>query len=287
MAWSPGGNCSLPSRDAIRRRISAKRLHVIHAGVYAVGHPVLTREGHFMAAVLAGGEDAALSNFSAAALRGIRQSSRSRIDVTVPSSRRGQRGIQFHRSVLQLDEVTIVNGIPVTTVARTLLDLSGALDVGRLTDAINEAEIQRVFDLRAVEALLERYPRRTGNATLRAALHAIRDEGVVVTRRELELRFKRLLRNAKLAWPEFNASIEISGVTYEPDVLWRDHKLIVELDGRATHLTRKAFESDRRRDRRLIAAGYRVIRITWRQLKDEPNAILTDVRGALSLTRAA
>ncbi|MFL5896794.1 MAG: DUF559 domain-containing protein [Thermoleophilaceae bacterium] len=260
---------------------------MIHAGVYAVGHPVVTREGRWMAAVLAGGEGAVLSHFSAAALWGIRPSARTYFDITTRASRRTRRGIRAHRSSLPFDEITSRDGIPVTTVARTLLDLGAVLDVGRLTDATNEAEILRLFDLRAIECLFERYPRRSGTGALRAAIASVADEGVVVTRKELERRFRALVLASELPRPQYNATIELNGTTYVPDVLWRDHKLIVELDGRATHLTRRAFEADRKRDRRFVAAGYRVVRVTWRQLEDEPNAIVGDVRTALSATHAA
>jgi predicted transcriptional regulator of viral defense system len=130
--------------DTIDYRLRRFRLHVVYRGVYAVGHDVPTREGNWMAAVLAGGVAAVLSHRDAAALWGFRPAARSRIDVTTPRRQHPRRGIQFHRSSLPSDEVTINDGIPVTTVPRTLFDLAAVLRPRQVERALNEAEALRL-----------------------------------------------------------------------------------------------------------------------------------------------
>jgi very-short-patch-repair endonuclease len=246
------------SRREIGRRLERGRLHLLHRGVYAVGHRVLSRHGRWMAAVLSAGPDAVLSHQSAAALWGLRQTAKTRIDVTTPNTLRPRKGLHPHRAVLPEDEVTIEQGIPTTTSARTLLDLAAAIDHQALDRALNEAEVLR---LEGPAALLARYPRKRGTAALRALLTGSRS---TPTRNELEDRFRAFLDDHGLPSPETNTFIE----EYEVDAVWREAKLIVELDGYETHGTRRAFERDRTRDRRLTTAGWRVIRITWRQLAE-------------------
>jgi predicted transcriptional regulator of viral defense system len=261
---------------AIDRRIAAGRLHRIHRGVYAVGHKRLTREGRLIAAVLAAGPGAVLSHRSAAALHGIRRHS-GKIEITVPTTPPRSAAFVARRSQLQPDELTEISGIPATTVARTLLDLATVISRPELDSAIREADYLRSFDLRAVETLLLRYPRRSGRARLRAAL-AEATYGTGTTRKELEARFRRLALAAKLPPPEFNATIELGATTFEVDVLWRKQHVIVELDSWQAHGTRDRFESDRERDRKLKLAGYEVLRVTWRQLE----AAIADLQALLS-----
>jgi very-short-patch-repair endonuclease len=251
-------------RRAIDHRVSQGRLHVIHRGVYAVGHDALTQRGRWMAAVLAGGDGAVLSHRDAAALWRLRPSARPRIEVSA-RSKRGRPGLQFHEAVLAPDEVTVHEGIPVTTVARTLFDLAAVVDARQVERAINEAEVLRLWDEVSLAGLVKRYPRRPGAGKVRAALGARRD-GPTLTRSELEERFLARVRAASLPSPEVNATVEADGRTFEIDFLWRDQRLAVELDGRASHGTAAAFEGDRERDRILSAAGWRPARFTWRQL---------------------
>jgi very-short-patch-repair endonuclease len=237
-----------------------------------------------MAAVLATGEAARLSFRSGAMLWSIRRTERGLIEVTSPRCGRGRAGIQRHQAELRSDEVTVHQGIPVTTVARTLLDLATVLTPHQLARAVNEAEVQRLLDPLSLNALLQRYPRRRGVPALRELL----GQAITLTRSELEKRFREFLTDHGLPLPETNAHIQINGVWIEVDALWREQHLIVELDGRSTHDTSAAFESDRARDRILQAAGFRVIRITWRQLHESPAAVAADLRALLRLggTRA-
>ena len=238
-------------RRAIERRIEGNRLHVVHVGVYAVGHRVLTPHGRWMAAVLGAGPDAVLSHRSAAALWGIRPTSAARVEVTTPRDLRRRTHLHPHRAVLPADEVTRKDGIPVTTPERTLLDLAAVTQRHELDRALDEAEILR---LPGPQHLLDRHPHHRGTTNLRALLlHARRS-----TRSPLEAEFLEFVDDHGFERPETNTIIE----GYEVDAVWREQRLIVELDGYATHGTRRAFERDRARDRKLSAKGWRPIRLT-------------------------
>ena len=260
---------------AIEHRAALGRLRPVHRGVYTVGHRLLTQHGRWMAAVLACGPGAVLSHLSATALWGLRRSSR--IEVTVPAGRHRREGIRVHRAVLPDDERTTHHGIPTTTVPRTLFDISARLQRHELRSAWRQAEQQRLTDRLSVPMLLDRYPRKAGRPALQAILTEVQ-AGLNVTRSELEDRFQTLLLDAGLSMPETNQLIE----RLEVDCVWRKEGLIVELDGRAAHETGMAFEADRRRDRKLEAAGWRVIRVTWRQLQEEPGAVEADIRKLLT-----
>ena len=267
----------LPAR-AIEHRIATGRLHRVHQGVYAVGHTRLTLRGHFMAAVLSCGPGAALSHRSAARLWNLLPDSRPVIDVTVPRRSGRSRGkVRIHQTrALHPDDVTIADGIPVTSLARTLLDLAATEKPDRVELAIEQAEKLKLIDARAIDEALERSPKHRGRRPLLIALTDV-VQTVRGTRRELERAFQRLVREARLPRPEVN--VEVEG--YEVDVVWHQQRVIVELDSREFHLTRSAFESDRERDARLQVARYRVIRITWRRLTNEPDAIVRDLQELL------
>ncbi len=271
------------STSAARSRVSSGRLHRLHSGVVAVGYARLTSHGHHMAAVLACGPGAVLSHRSAAAKHKLRSSQRGKIDVTAPGeSGRRRAGIDPHSSVLHPHDVAAVDDIPCTTVARTLLDLAEVLDRRGLERACEQAEVLRVFDLRALEDVLRRANGRHGAPRLRSLLADFAIEPVF-TRRELEERFLRLCRDHGLAAPEVNAQIVLCDGALESDFVWRSQRLVAETDGRAVHLTRGAFESDRRRDQRLMLGGWRVARFTWRQLADDPATVVATLRGLFAL----
>src|SRR3954452_9014760 len=162
------------SSKQVSYRVQRRRLDRIYRGVYAVGHTVLSREAHWMAAVLACGDGAALSHRDAAALYALRPSAATRIDVTIDSrnGRSRRRRIRLHRSPLPAEEVTVIDGIPVTSVARTLLDLAAVVQMDALKRAIKQAERLRLFDLTDVRAVLHRNEGRPGARRLAAALTA-------------------------------------------------------------------------------------------------------------------
>jgi very-short-patch-repair endonuclease len=249
--------------------------------VYAVGHRVVSREGRWMAAVLAMGSEAVLSHRSAAALWGIRPTARGRIEVIVPGSRQSRPTLQVHRARLAGDEVTTARSIPVTTPNRTLLDLAAVLDARHVEKAINEAEVLRLTNPNSLGDLVERHPRRKGIGALRTVL-ANRTIGSTIIRSELEDRFVQFLDEGVLPRPKVNTNIKIADRWIEADCVWPDDRLIVELDGHATHATPAAFERDRARDRVLQAAGWRVVRVTWRQLHDESVRLTADLRKLLA-----
>jgi very-short-patch-repair endonuclease len=261
-------------RGAVVHRLKLARLCPVHRGIYTIGHRLLTQDGRWMAAVLACGPDAVLSHRAAAALWGMRGGTR--VEVTVPSGLRGRDGIQVHRAKLPEDERTTHRGVPTTTVPRTLLDLSAVVTRRQLRSALREAEHLRLTDPLSLHDLAERYPRRPGLKAIKALLSEA-SLGARIIRSELEERFLDFLIRTGLPLPQTNVVIE----GYEVDCVWPEQRLIVELDGHATHSPTYAFELDRARDRRLEAAGWHVIRITWRQLELEADLVEADLRRLL------
>jgi very-short-patch-repair endonuclease len=261
-------------RDAIDHRIKLGRLHVLYRGVYSVGHRILTTQGRWMAAVIASGAGAVLSHRSAAALWGLWHWVG--FEVTAPGARRARPGILLHYAQLPPDEVTSVQGIPVTTVPRTLLDLAAVLPQSRLEGATNQAEIRALRDPLSLADMVERHPNQHGIGKARAVVAALR-RGTTVERSELEVRFREFLRSRGLPPAQLNVPIPVNGNWFECDCVWPAERLVVELDGRAVHGTAAAFERDRARDRVLNAAGWRVVRITWRQLHEEPAVVAADM----------
>jgi very-short-patch-repair endonuclease len=265
--------------QAIRHRLERGRLHPVHRGVYAVGHRVLTVDGIRIAATLAAGAGAVLSHRAAAALWELRASDA--LEVTLERSHRPLRGLRIHHLPLAADEVTTVRAIPVTTVPRTLFDLAAVLPRHQVERAINEAEVRPLTDPLSLADLVSRYPRRAGIATIKAILARL-SAGTARTRSELEARFLDFLRRARLPRPEVNASLFVAGRSIECDFLWRERRVIAELDGWKAHGTAAAFERDRARDRMLSARGWRLVRITWRQLHDDADAVASDLRKILA-----
>jgi very-short-patch-repair endonuclease len=269
-------------RRGIEQRIHSRRLNPLYPGVYAVGHRVIHREGRWMAAVLASGPDAVLSHWSAAALWMIRPNSRTRIDVTVPHRSRSSSAIRRHVSEVPADERTVEEGIPVTSVPRTIFDLAATEPTDVVEGLLRESEYRQLYDRLSLWDLIERYPGRRGIRKVRAALERIKEEPVGRKRSPLEERFAPFLRRHQLPLPRFNDWITVGGKRYQVDCHWPGTGEIVELDGWKGHGTRSAFRDDRARDRALRVAGYSVTRLTWNQLDDEPEAIAADLRELLA-----
>lgn len=268
------------SASAIDARIRSGRLRRLHRDVYGVG-PVLPAEARALAAVLACGPTAVVSHESAAVLWKIVGPSEPRppIHVLTAGGNRSRPGIRVHRTRrLHPRDTTTRLGIPLTTVPRTLLDLAGGVDGRALERIVAEALAGRLTTLRALRARVAVEDGRNHRASrLRRLLNA---GAPALTRSEAEERLLALLRKTPLPRPRTNARLE----GMEVDVLWREARLVVEVDGRATHDSSAAFETDRRRDATLAAAGFRVVRVTRRQLTEEPEAVL--VRLAQALARA-
>ncbi len=272
-------------RGALEHRVRTGRLHRLHRGVYAVGHLLLTREGRWTAAVLACGPEAWLSHASGTALWGVSAHRPGPVDVTVPnrSGRRPGPAITIHRPrTLLPEEVTRHRGIPVTTVARTLLDLGGVRPAADVQRAVEQAERMKLLELASLRAVLLAHPGHHGHGVLSDVLG--RDWIVSEpTRNDLEQSFLRLCDRHGLPRPLVNTHVG----PYEVDFLWPDARLIAETDGRETHGTRAAFERDRARDAQLMVAGYRVVRFTYRQVTDDPEAVATVLRSLLLLPTSA
>jgi very-short-patch-repair endonuclease len=268
--------------SGVRARVDAGRLHRIHSGVYAVGHPVLGREGRWMAAVLACGRGAVLSHRPAGALWGLRRWA-GRAEVLVPPGARPRRpGIIARRSELSAAEITRGGAIPCTSPSRTLLDLATVLRQPELERAVERAELLRLLDLKAVRHLLARRRGCRGVARLRAALAAYTDEHEF-TRSGLEREFLRFCRRSGLPTPVVNATVPVAGRTLEVDFTWPERRVAVEADGYETHRTRAAFERDRRREQLLGGAGWTTIRCTWRQVASGSSELHRALARALAL----
>jgi predicted transcriptional regulator of viral defense system/very-short-patch-repair endonuclease len=250
------------SDDAVRRRVRAGRLHRLHHGVYAVGHTVLRSEARRLAAVLACGEGAVLSHRSAAAHWGLLPTGATRIDVTIPrTARAGDAKIRLHHSrSLGARDTTMHEGIPITSVARTLVDLAATVRPDRLERALAQAERLQLYDHRAITDVLARANGHRGKAALTRA--TAREPKL--TRSGFEARVLNLIRAASLPEPLTNFLLTAPDhPRLEVDLCWPTHRLIVELDGYETHRTRAAFARDRARDAALEADGWRVVRFTW------------------------
>jgi hypothetical protein len=232
-----------------------------------------------MAAVLACGPRSVLSHRDAAALWGLRPTARTRTDVTVPRpAARSRPGIDVHRvRALHPDDCTIHEGIPVTTVARTLFDLAEVVRPREVERCFDEAERLRVLDLRAVEAVCARGHGRRGLKVLRPLLDD-RRPSLLDTRSPLEAIFLPFCRAHGVPLPAVNVAVGAHTV----DALWPSQRLVAELDSWEFHgKTRAAFEGDRRRDATLLLADHRVIRLTWRRLHREPERVAAELRALL------
>jgi very-short-patch-repair endonuclease len=268
--------------SALTRRVAAGRLVRVYPGVYAVGHVPRTREARWIAAVMACGQGAVLSYLDAAALWQIYESRGTAVHVTA-SSRAGRylRGIHAHRArTLDPADVTVKDGIPVTTVARTLIDLTDLLPSDRILRAMREAEYLKLLDIDSLTAAVQRATGRRRLTELTKAINRHRPGQIV--REELEHRFLELVHEAGLAEPETNVKVETWRRTYRIDCLWRDEGVAVELDGRAAHARAAAFEEDRARDAALTATGLRPLRFTWRRVTEEPEDVLAELEATLS-----
>jgi hypothetical protein len=270
-------------RGEVKSRVSRGRLHRVHRGVYAVGHRRLGREGRYLAAVLACGPRAVLSYRSAAVWWGLLQYASVQVDVTSPHGRHAVPGVRRHqaRSLLAGD-ITTHNGMPITSVARTLLDLAATAHRHHLERAVAQAERLELYDHRQIEDLLERANGHRGRKPLARATA----QEPAFTRSDLESTFLDLTRETSLGEPRTNVVLGAPDhPLLEVDCYWPAHRLVVELDGWRSHGTRAAFRADRRRDAALHARGDRVLRFTWDDVVNEP--AMTKRRLEAAAARAA
>jgi very-short-patch-repair endonuclease len=263
---------------AIRYRASIGRLHRLFPRVYAVGHTVVSRRGWLWAALLHCGPNAVLSHWTAAQVHGLTRRSSRLIHLTIP----GRNGVKLgdlraHRTRrLDTADWAVVDGLRVTSVARTFLDLAGIARHDELLSVMEQAQRLRIFDLRPIQALLERSSGRRGAAAVRKALAELGDEAPD-TKSELERRFRAFCRSRGLPEPAMNVSV----AGFMVDAAWPGRNLVAELDTFTYHGHKRSFESDRKRDIKLQLAGQRIVRITKRRVEHEPDELEQELRRLL------
>lgn len=261
------------TQKAIRHRLARRSLIPLYREVYAVGHERLSPTGRRLAAVWAYGERAVLSHRSAAAAWGLRGGGATLLDVTVPARSVSPRdGTRPHLTTKPV-ETTTLGLLPITTPARTLLDVAAVVAPQQLGAALKQAEVLGLFDGRALREVLGAHRRHPGRAKLAAAL----ERDLPLTLSDLEDRFLALCDDHALRRPAVNAR----PLGFRVDFLWPARRLVVETDGWQYHRTRAAFEADRARDQALTAAGYIVLRFTHRQLTEAPMDVVAKVSALL------
>lgn len=266
--------------SAVEGAVASGRLHRIHRGVFAVGHPGLSRHGRCLAGVLACGEGALLSYRSAAWLWGMAPEFAVPIEVSVPWRGHGRSPLRLHHCpALGPEDLASHEGIPVTAVPRTLLDFASSVLPWQLERAIEKAERLGLLDVGRIDQLLERVRGHPGRGKLRKALVLHRDPAF--SRSRGELRFLELVREAGLPRPSVNCVVD----GYELDMYWERERFAVELDSWDAHRSRSAFEEDRTRQENLKLAGIEMIRITGRRLAHQPNEIAVRLRTLLQRRR--
>ena len=261
------------SDDQIDHRIATGRLHFVYRGVFAVGHPVVSRHGRRMAAVLTYGDDTFFCHMGAAAHWQLVPGARG-LDVASRRRLQARDGIQTHWLRLPPDEVTVHEGIPVTTPVRTIFDLAvyGRRTVER---AMHEAEHRRLYDSLSLDDLLHRYPRRKGAATVRAILRDPRPQ-TTGTVNDFEDDFVVFLEQRGFPPPLVNEWLQVGETWIKPDCAWHEQRVIVELDG-GTHATSLGRRKDHRRDVAVQAARWRVMRVTWHAFYLSPDEVDADL----------
>jgi hypothetical protein len=260
------------SREAVRHAVEAGRLHPVHRGVYAVGRRDLSLHGDCLAAVLAVGPGSLLSYWSAGWLWGLIQAQQKSFHVTATGPRRlrVRPPVQVHRARnLVDDDRRLEEGIPVTSVARTYLDLAEVTKPRKLPKLLKRGEELEILDADQVFACCERSRGHKGAKPLARALSSYRPS-VRVLRSDVERIFLELVETAGLPLPATNYVVD----GMEIDAYWAEADLAVELDTYGTHGTRVSFESDRERDAELAKAGITVVRVTDRRLEKEPDAVV-------------
>jgi hypothetical protein len=266
--------------DTVTREVAAGRLHRLHRGVYAVGHTRLTWHGSCLAAVLANSPSVA-SHFSAGWLWGLLLNRPSgKFHLTTPTQRHRKDGFVLHRASLADEDRGLVEGIPVTSLARTQLDLAIKRSRAQVERSLRRSEEQGRLDLDTLHSVLDRYSGHPGCGPLRAALR-IYEPDPTFTRSGLERRFRDLVRKAGLPPPSMNYVV----AGYEIDAYWAAERFAVELDVFETHGTRLSFEEDRRRQEELLLAGIESIRVTGSRLEREPGTVIERVRTLLERRR--
>jgi hypothetical protein len=268
-------------KGLVLRRHEGGLLIPLHRGVYALGHRRLSQEGRWMAAVLACGPGAVLSHFSAGHLWGLGGSS-GPVEVLRQAGGAAHRGLRLHQTRrLEPYEVTLVRGIPATSIERTLLDLAGGMGAKRIERALVQADKTGRLSWPALAHILRRRRGRKGAGRLKRIAAEV-DPRAVETLSVTEVDFLALWRETGLPLPAVNVLVEGHLV----DFLWPRQKVVVETDSWGFHGDRSSFERDHQTDVDLVAAGYDVHRTTYKMLERYPDLFLSNVRRAIR-TRTA
>jgi hypothetical protein len=272
------------SRSDVEYRVRAGRLHRKHPGVFAVGRPDLSLDGVFLAAVRACGPKAKLGRLSALRKYELRGGGTYRIDVIAPRSIKPKPGIRLHRPrSLDALDTTIVDGIPITSVAQTLLDVAAPAYRLNVAKLLHDAAVQQLLDVRALSAVLARQPSHPGARRLDRALR----EEVPFTRSDLEEAALRLFRSFSLPRPECNVWVSDGARLVEVDFLWRQFALIVEVDGSRYHSTRWRRRRDAAKTAALRAQGWTVHRFSDAEVNGTPAEVAATILTAMSGPRAS
>jgi very-short-patch-repair endonuclease len=283
--------CGL-SPGQVKRWVKDGRLHFVFRTVYALGQPTVGPRARMRAATLAC-PGAVISHRSAAALLGLRKVAPAVIDL-IPPVEHGRKldGIKAHRVPFPgPSEVGQVFGIPCTSVARTIVDLAGTHGIDKLREVVEMAATENVLDVAAVDAVLANGPKRRGTPALRSILdewRPVAETAKYATFRSLfEAKLLPLVAAAQLPLPHFNARVRTAERILEVDLLWPTQKFVVEADSRRHHALEVAFERDHKRTRELLAAGYDVLGVTWREAEREPTEVLAVIRARLAHSQRA
>jgi len=267
----------------VASRLASAGLQPVFRGAFAVGHYAIGTSGTMLAAVLACGDGAVVSHASAARLLGLWDRTPALVHV-IAQTQAGRKiqGVCWHRACrLERDEIMVHEGLPCTTVSRTLVDMAGCLGEKSLKRLVEQAAVLRALDVATIDRTLSR-GRRRGAPQLRRVLAPWRGGEEEFLRSPPEARLLAAVVEAGLPRPRCNVQFLLEGNRIEVDLLWEEQRLVVETDGEETHGTRLAFRQDRWRDQLLMAAGYRTARVTWDQLEDELEATLNRIRRMLA-----
>lgn len=302
MASLAGGQEGVISRRQLRalgvtrRRIDGMiregRLVPVFPGVFAMGHTQISERARMRAAALAC-SGAVISHRSAAALLGFGKAAPLAVDL-IPTVERGRRidGIKPHRVPFPgRSEWGYFFGIPVTGVARTIVDLAGTYGETELRASVERAATRRILDVHRIDAILASGPKRRGAPCLRRVLadwRPVAETAKYATFRSLfEAKLLPLVAAAGLPLPRFNVPVRTAERVLEVDLLWEDERFVVEADSRKHHGIEVAFERDHLRARELIAAGYGFLGVTWREAETEAPAVFAVIRQELTARGAA
>jgi very-short-patch-repair endonuclease len=271
------------SASGVRHWVAAGHIHRQYAGVYAFGRPDLSPQGHRLAAIFACGDGALCSFVTAGATHEIRATMSSYIDVTIPAGAplRRHRGIRCHRADLLPQDAAVVDGIPVTSVSRTLLDLATVLSEDALERAAKQAVVERVFDMRAIEDLLVRSKGHRGIRKLRSVLERGDLSAEDQPKSGLEIAFAELCRTAGLPKPEINRYLLLGDEYHEIDFLWRSERVVIETDGGRYHSDGWQKARDAKRDMLLTKHGFRHERIPDLMVEHQPREAIAIARTLL------